>query len=81
MGYNGDCRDAFESIVSDFGADDEQPVLSYWKIMVAVKTLAHYSTAPECEELAEKLRKVVLNPDEDNPEQMAVPMPWRSSDG
>lgn len=72
MGHDLECREALADIVSDFGIQEDEPYLLHWRVIAAAKTLAHYSTAPECEELAARLRKVELNPDPENEEQVAI---------
>lgn len=72
MGYARECTEAFQSIAEDFGTDEPDPWYARWQVIIAAKKLAHYSTAPECEEIAARLRMIELHPDPDDEKQMAM---------
>lgn len=72
MGHDRECREAYESIAEDFGATESEPWYGYWRIMVEAKKLAHYSTAPECQAIADRLRAVKMHPDPEDEKQMAM---------
>lgn len=72
MGHDRECRESLYDIAEDFGVKETEPYLIYWRIIVLAKTLAHYSTAPECEELAAKMRMIEIHPDPDDEAQMAI---------
>lgn len=72
MGYDRECREAIDSLAEDFCATESELYLRHWRILINAKKLAHYSTAPECEVIAARLRMIELHPDPDDEEQMAM---------
>ena len=75
MGYDRECQESFIDLADDFGIENPGSIeayVLYYRILVMAKTLAHYSTAPECAEIASKLRTRDVRGDTDDEGLMAI---------